>query len=419
MPLPHFDDLDNLEPPPSFQRASPRVCIKGKRKRCAVPGADKHGQFPEAGKYGITTITSSSISKSRTTAASHTNSANKNHSCKNDSYHKSHAPSKRKISLSLERPDTKPALSQSGHASFAAKTIITATSAIDAGAAPRSKPFDPWNSSSTGHQRAENILNGSTAWRESRNAKLSEQFRGGLGGGIIRVADTVGAGSEGFGKDGRKKNGGWEKGASGVRIDGQRSLAEVWEVSKGVKGNDGKVAHVEEPHDVRTSCNAGREDCESSIFFACYHQGQNIDDRPVFNYTISNLCKRGRSRNAQANMYAASQTLTPAINADLPLEVLSNPPAPQNESQKQIFSGLCFYINGSTAPLISDHKLKQMLAERGGKTSIGLGRRSVTHVILGTANGHGGAGGGLAATKIQKEIVRVGGKGVKFVGVKW
>ena len=297
MPLPHFDDQNNLEPPPSFQRASPRVCIKGKRKRCAVPGADKHGQFPEAGKYGITTITSSSISKSRTTAASHTNSANENHSCKNDSYHKSHAPSTRKISSSLERPDTKPAPSQSGHASSAVKSTITATSAIDAGAAPRSKPFDPWNSSSTGHQRAENILNGSTAWRESRNAKLSEQFRGGLGGGIIRVADTVGAGSEGFGKDGRKKNGGWEKGASGLRIDGQRSLAEVWEVSKGVKGNDGKVEHVEEPHDVRTSCNAGREDRKSSIFFACYHQGQNIDDRPVFNYTISNLYQRGRSRN--------------------------------------------------------------------------------------------------------------------------
>jgi hypothetical protein len=118
-------------------------------------------------------------------------------------------------------------------------------------------------------------------------------------------------------------------------------------------------------------------------------------------------------------MHAASQTLTPATNADLLLEAFSNPLAPQDESQKQIFDGLCFYINGSTAPLISDHKLKQLLAERGGKTSIGLGRRSVTHVILGTANSHGGAGGGLAATKIQKEIARVGGKGVKFVGVKW
>jgi len=87
--------------------------------------------------------------------------------------------------------------------------------------------------------------------------------------------------------------------------------------------------------------------------------------------------------------------------------------------QKQIFQGLCFYINGSTAPLISDHKLKHLLVERGAKMSIALGRRSVTHVILGTANERGGAGGGLAGGKIQKEIARVGGKGVKFVGVEW
>ncbi|KAI4242633.1 MAG: hypothetical protein L6R42_010952, partial [Xanthoria sp. 1 TBL-2021] len=51
---------------------------------------------------------------------------------------------------------------------------------------------------------------------------------------------------------------------------------------------------------------------------------------------------------------------------------------------------------------------------------IALGRRSVTHVILGTPNGAGlgggrGAGGGLAASKIQKEIMRVGGKGLKLL----
>ena len=30
-----------------------------------------------------------------------------------------------------------------------------------------------------------------------------------------------------------------------------------------------------------------------------------------------------------------------------------------------------------------------------------------------------GAGGGLAGSKIQKEIARVGGKGVKFVSAEW
>jgi len=92
------------------------------------------------------------------------------------------------------------------------------------------------------------------------------------------------------------------------------------------------------------------------------------------------------------------------------------------KDEKKIFQGLCVYINGSTAPMVSDHKLKYLLAENGASLSIALGRRSVTHVILGNPNGSSvrdGAGGGLAASKIQKEIKRVGGCGVKYVGVEW
>jgi hypothetical protein len=97
-------------------------------------------------------------------------------------------------------------------------------------AAPRTFS-DPWNSSSTGHQRAENRLSGSTDWRSSRNLKLGEQYKGGLSGGR-RVADTVGAGSEDFETDGRRANGGWEKGAKGLRTSGQKSLLDVWGTSK-------------------------------------------------------------------------------------------------------------------------------------------------------------------------------------------
>lgn len=91
------------------------------------------------------------------------------------------------------------------------------------------------------------------------------------------------------------------------------------------------------------------------------------------------------------------------------------------EKENGIFTGLCIYINGSTAPAIGDHKLKHLLAEHGAHISIALGRRSVTHVIVGRPNNGrgGGAGGGLAGSKIQKEISRVRGKGVKFVGVEW
>ena len=70
--------------------------------------------------------------------------------------------------------------------------------------------------------------------------------------------------------------------------------------------------------------------------------------------------------------------------------------------------------------MVSDHKLKQLLAAHGAGHSIALGRRTVTHVVLGTITGKGiGAGGGLAASKIQKEIARTGGNAVKFINAEW
>ncbi|RFU25024.1 hypothetical protein B7463_g11319, partial [Scytalidium lignicola] len=86
-----------------------------------------------------------------------------------------------------------------------------------------------------------------------------------------------------------------------------------------------------------------------------------------------------------------------------------------------IFEGLVVYVNGSTYPLVSDHRLKQLLAEHGARLAIHLGRRQVTHVILGRPNGSkiDGAGGGLAGGKIEKEIRRIRGCSVKYVGVEW
>lgn len=88
-----------------------------------------------------------------------------------------------------------------------------------------------------------------------------------------------------------------------------------------------------------------------------------------------------------------------------------------------IFDGVVVYVNGSTHPLVSDHKLKRLLAEHGGRLSTHLGRRQVTHVILGRPAVAGvagvGSGGGLAGGKLQREIQKVGGCGVRFVGVEW
>lgn len=112
-----------------------------------------------------------------------------------------------------------------------------------------------------------------------------------------------------------------------------------------------------------------------------------------------------------------------ATNSEELLPPSAQPPEETTDSTfvtqpPQIFRNLTMYLNGSTAPLISDHKLKQVFAQHGGNASISLGRRTVTHVILGTSLS---GGGGLASTKIQKEValVRGLGKGVKYVTAQW
>jgi hypothetical protein len=85
----------------------------------------------------------------------------------------------------------------------------------------------------------------------------------------------------------------------------------------------------------------------------------------------------------------------------------------------QIFAHLNIYVNGSTAPLISDHKLKRLLTSHGAGISIALGRRTVTHVIIGRPSSKGGSGGGLSGSKLHKEVTRKGGSAVKYVTAEW
>ncbi|RDW60935.1 BRCT protein [Coleophoma cylindrospora] len=200
--------------------------------------------------------------------------------------------------------------------------------------------FDAWNSSSTGHQRAENRLGGSTGWRQSRTMKLGHQFKSGSGGGK-RIADSIGAGSDD-----------WDEKAKALI-----------------------------PQDVRA---------RAKLSVADMLMGKNVNT----------------SEKAMSMVKQKKEDET------------------REEEQSQprgIFSGLVIYVNGSTHPTISDHRLKHVLAENGGRLSISLGRRQVTHVILGKpCGGQGiGAGGGLAGGKLEKEIRRVGGCGVKYVGVEW
>lgn len=235
---------------------------------------------------------------------------------------------------------------------------------------PRER-FDPWNSVSTGHQKdGSNRLAGSTSWRQSRTAKLAAQFRGGLGGGR-RVVDAVGAG---------RPDGGWQAGADGLqRVTGCADVREM------LKNSGSKV--TKPGTRLATKSSAGQDHTQREGSTKRRHE----DD--------------------------AAQ---PSGGTD------------QRKRSRKVFDGLCFYINGSTAPTVSDHRLKHLIAENGGQVAIGLARKTVTHVVLGaprdascpsggTSNngGHGRCGGGLSAAKLQNEVRRIGGQPVKYVTAEW
>lgn len=232
--------------------------------------------------------------------------------------------------------------------------------------------FDPFNSSSTGHQRAENRLSGSTSWRDSRSYKLAHQFGDTTGsGGKQHLSDLVGAGSANFGKDGRKDNGSWEKSAPGLRPQG-------WQDIRGLLGKTKKrKSDSIEPEAESKKRRISSEPAQSKGVLA---QDDTDKDNTI---------------------HKTEETDSTLDNKEI--------------EPRQIFRGLTMYINGSTMPLISDHKLKQLFVQHGGNSSLGLARRTVTHVILGEP----GRGGGLAATKIQKENTTVRGKGIKYVSAKW
>ncbi|KAI0095478.1 hypothetical protein F4814DRAFT_183779 [Daldinia grandis] len=224
--------------------------------------------------------------------------------------------------------------------------------------------FDSWNSSATGHQRAENHLGNSTGWRQSRNLKLTSQFKGGAGGGS-RVSDTVGTGS----KD-------WDPKLKALVTPELRS---------------------------RATCSVRDMLAKPGIMATSISPATSTapDPNPMPDD------KGCSGPTAEEKLMSQRKTEDEAREAE-------------KAQPKKIFDGVVIYINGSTYPLISDHKLKHILAEHGARTSINLGRRQVTHVILGRpTGGPRGAGGGLAGGKLQKEIQKVGGCGMKFVGAEW
>ncbi|KAK3052669.1 hypothetical protein LTR09_006150 [Extremus antarcticus] len=267
-------------------------------------------------------------------------------------------------------------------------------------AKPKIAPsWDAFNSSATGHQRADNRLGGSTSWRESRTLKLRQQFNGGAGGGK-RVSDTVGAGSLDFGNDGRAANGDWVKGAPGLRTGGQKSILDAGVVVE---------KDVERPTKrMKTEDGSAKEPTRATNPFTPFRR----EDGSI------------RETSWTSHESSPSHLLSP-INSSA--TSLATPPAVEeavNEQSKelpppQIFDNLVLYVNGNCGEDISDHKLKRVWCEHGGHTSVHLARRTVSHVVIGRPNSNGGSGGGLAGSKIQKEVTKQRGSVVKFVTSEW
>jgi hypothetical protein len=293
--------------------------------------------------------------------------------------------------------------------------------------------FDPYNSSSTGHQRAENRLSGSTSWRDSRSYKLAHQFKDNSGrGGQTHLSDLVGAGSENFGKDGRKENGDWEKGAPGLRESG-------WQDIRGLMGGSKRKAVGDPDRNRDTSLKRGISDQsdltsqqQPTASLKRHKSDHDTDESPSFASTSDSDTLPFSSAQPEPKPTSRPKSPIPSrrlhhissqaytIDDDIP----SQPDAvqasnddtssPSSKPAPQIFAGLTVYLNGSTAPLVSDHRLKQLVAQHGGNMSIMLGRRTTTHVVIGED-----CGGGLAHGKIQKEVTTVGGKGIKYVTAQW
>lgn len=241
--------------------------------------------------------------------------------------------------------------------------------------------FDPWNSSSTGHQRAENRLGASTGWRDSRNRKLMSQYTGGPGGGK-RVSDTVGEGS----RD-------WDPQAKALITPEMQSRAR-----SSVLDMLAKPGSMKRPASSSSSAPSFISTTSASAAAA------------------ATIASHGRKSRSPSPKYVTAEERLMARRGE---EDVAREQAKQT---RRIFDGVVVYLNGSTHPLISDHKLKHVLAENGASMSSHLGRRKVTHVILGRpaagGYGSGGAGGGLAGGKLQREISKLGGPAVKFVSVQ-
>jgi hypothetical protein len=166
---------------------------------------------------------------------------------------------------------------------------------------------------------------------------------------------------------------------------------------------------------------------------------------------------RGGVADEEAIGAAADEECAATAVVAAPLDHAAAAAAVSAPHRSRILRGVVVYVDGSTAPLVSDHRLRYLVAQHGGCVSAYLARRSVTHVVLtrkanapppltidpqhaaaaaaaaaldeataplsspkpGPTTRFRAAGGGLAAGKVQREIARRRGAGVKYVTAAW
>lgn len=281
--------------------------------------------------------------------------------------------------------------------------------------------FDPWNSTSTGHQRAENPYSNTTAWRNTRASKLERQLRtgdcaGSADDGVhtsMAFDGTVGPpspeGREGChasNKDVRNGTGEWRWVSEAEAMRAQMGVRDI----RSFMGVNKRKAGGEQGDGKNDGKRRGREKLEF------HSERKNVSSSRVSTTStpLSGATPRSRTSSAESDSAPVCASDTMSTVDDTVDDTKEELPA------KKIFAGTTVYVNGSTLPQISDHKLKHLLVLHGARISIAIARKTVSHVIVGKPCAAGaGAGGGLAARKLQQEIERGGWKGIRVVGVDW
>ncbi|KAJ5503048.1 hypothetical protein N7463_005922 [Penicillium fimorum] len=272
--------------------------------------------------------------------------------------------------------------------------------------------FDPWQSASTGHQRAlePGGFIGSTSWRDARSAKLTRQYqsgdclsgRGKVFGQVVRNTVT---------QDSTLVPG---------AFDGKCVLQSP--LAPKASGEWAMVAG-----DVAKRNELGVRDIRSFMGVSKRKAVDKLEkDIKVETKQLRTIVGGDRSQSPTLNTNEKEKEKEKSQIEDIPQPEARSGANIDLKSTSHIFAGVTILINGSTLPQISEYKLKHLLASNGAKTSIYMARKTVTHVLVGQPNtgaGSGaavsGAGGGLAAGKLQQEIARGGWKGVKVVSVDW